>query len=81
MRGKKGEGALIRGPRRLDDFDMRAMEDAKRRRDYRVVGSGETENAMRAAGLTGAAGRLVRHGLVVVETKLKTRRAVMGLRQ
>ena len=79
MRRKEGEGALIRGPRRFDDFDINAMEDAKRRRDYRVMRSGETENAMRAAGMTGIAGRLVRHGLVVVETKLETRRPVMGL--
>ena len=78
--GGGGEGAHIRGPRRFDDFDIRAMEDAERRRDYRVMGSGETENAMRAAVMTGAAGWLVRYGLAVVETKLETRRAVMGLR-
>ena len=60
MRRKEGEGSLIRGPRRFDDFDINAMEDAKRRRDYRVMRSGETENAMRAAGMTGIAGRLVR---------------------
>ena len=81
MRGKEGEGAHIRGPRRFDDFDIRAMEDGERRRDHRVMGSGETENAMRAAVMTGAAGRPVRYGLAVVETKLETRRAVMGLRR
>ena len=54
---------FIRYPRRLDDLDIHAMEYAKRRREYGVVGSGETENAMRAAGLTGAAGRLVRQRL------------------
>ena len=81
MRGKEGQGALIRNPRRFDDCDMYAMEDARRGLDHRVMRSGKAENAVRAAGLIGAAGRLVRHGLVVVEAKFKGRRVVTRLRR
>jgi hypothetical protein len=43
--------------------------------------SGKTEDAMRAAGMSGIAGRQFRGGLAVVETKLESRRALVGLRR
>ena len=78
---EEGGGRAYPRPTALRRF--RHKRDGRRRaaRDHRVMRSGKTENAMRAAGMTGAAGRLVRQGLIVVETKLETRRAVMGLRR
>jgi len=73
------DGLPIGNQRSIDDFDIRAVEADERRPDHRMMRSGKTEDAMAAASVIGIACGYLRNALAVVDTKLETRRGVLGL--
>ena len=58
----------ISGPRNVDNVNIRAVENDRRRVDDRMVRSGETEDAMCAAAVIG---RQFRLALAVMQTELQ----------
>jgi hypothetical protein len=58
---------------------MHAVEDDGRRPDCRMMRSGKAEDAMRAAGMVGIAGRQFRRVLGIVQTKLESRRVIANI--
>ena len=69
----------IRHPRGIDSFNMHAVEGDGRRPDCRMMRSGKAEDAMRAAGMVGIAGRQFRRVLGIVQTKLESRRVIANI--
>jgi hypothetical protein len=69
----------IRYPRGINSFNMHAVDGDGRRPDCRMMRSGQAEDAMRAAGMVGIAGRQFRRVLGVVQTKLESRRVIANI--
>jgi len=76
---KAGELLPIRHPRGIDSFNMHAVEGHWPRPDWRMMRSGEAEDAVGTGGMVGIAGRQLRHVLGIVQTKLESRRVIADI--
>lgn len=82
MSGPTVGGLPVGNPRNINDLNIIAAIEAEQRRpNYRMMRSGKTENAMRAPGMIGSAGRQGRCAIGVVQAELEGRRVVAGIRR
>ena len=73
MGSRAGEVLSMRHPGGIDSFDTNAVEDGGCYSQRRMMRSGKAEDAMRATGMIGIAGRQFRYGLAVMQTELQGR--------